>query len=236
MATALEASKDETGHLHAQVQELIEQLKAEQLARAELDKERATREGNIQILTQSKEDLSRSLKEQAEERSAREAEIRRLTELHEQLKQSLKSEIEKGAIRIKQVQDRLRINVIDQILFDSGKAEITTAGIKVLNRVSDVLKTVTDKQIRIEGHTDTVPIGPKIVNRFPTNWELSTARATSVVRYLIDKGGLEETPFAAVGYAYNRPVADNETPDGREQNRRIEIVLYPKDLSEIASF
>ena len=236
MATALEQNKEETGLLNAQLQELGKQLKAEQLARADLVKEKAEREGNLQLLTQSKEDLSRSLKEQEAERTAKEAEIRHLTETHEKLKQSLESEIEKGDIRIKQVQDRLRINMIDQILFDSGEAEIKTAGIEVLHRVSDVLKNVTDKQIRIEGHTDTVPIGPKIVDRFPTNWELSTARATSVVRYLIDKGGLEKTHLAAVGYAYNRPVASNQTPDGREQNRRIEIVLYPKDLSEIASF
>ncbi len=199
-------------------------------------KERAAREGNIQLLTQSKEDLSRSLKERESERAAKEAEVRRLTETHEKLKRSLESEIEKGDVRIKQVRDRLRINMIDQILFDSGKAKISTAGLEVLHRVSEVLKSVTDKQIRIEGHTDTVPIGPKIVSRFPTNWELSTARATSVVRYLIDKGGLEKTHLAATGYAYNRPVASNKTPDGREQNRRIEVVLYPKDLSEIASF
>ncbi len=236
MTAGLEQSKEEAGFLHAQVQELEKQLKAEQLARDTLAKESAAREGNIQILTQSKEDLSRSLKEQEAERLAKEAEVRRLTETHEKLKQSLDSEIEKGDIRIKQVQDRLRINMVDQILFGSGKAEITTAGLEVLHRVSEVLKSVTDKQIRIEGHTDTVPIGPKIVSRFPTNWELSTARATSVVRYLIDKGGLEQTHLAAAGYAYNRPVASNQTPDGREQNRRIEIVLYPKDLSEIASF
>ncbi len=236
ITTALEQSKEEMGLLYAQVQELGKQLKAEQLARADLVKEKVAREGNIQLLTQSKEDLSRSLKEQEAERTAKEAEVRRLTETHEKLKQSLESEIEKGDIRIKQVQNRLRINMIDQIIFDSGKAEITTAGLEVLHRVSEVLKSVTDKQIRIEGHTDTVPIGPKIVGRFPTNWELSTARATSVVRYLIDKGGLEEPHLAAAGYAYNRPVASNQTPDGREQNRRIEIVLYPKDLSEIASF
>ncbi len=222
--------------LDALGQELEKQLKAEQLARDNLVKERAAREGNIQILTQSKENLSRSLKEQEAERLAKEAEVRRLTETHEKLKQSLDSEIEKGDIRIKQVQDRLRINMVDQILFGSGKAEITTAGLEVLHRVSEILKSVTDKQIRIEGHTDTVPIGPKIVSRFPTNWELSTARATSVVRYLIDKGELEQAHLAAAGYAYNRPVASNQTSDGREQNRRIEIVLYPKDLSEIASF
>jgi len=95
---------------------------------------------------------------------------------------------------------------------------------------------VTDKQIRIEGHTDNVPIGPKIIERFPTNWELSTARASSVVRYLIEKGGVNRASLSAVGYAENRPVASNGTLDGQAENRRIEIVLYPKDISEVANF
>jgi chemotaxis protein MotB len=81
----------------------------------------------------------------------------------------LKDDIEKGNITIKQVRDQLTINMVDRVLFDSGKAEIKPAGLKVLKEVADVLKPVRDKQIRIEGHTDNVPIGPKIKDRFPTN-------------------------------------------------------------------
>ncbi|MEE9204793.1 MAG: flagellar motor protein MotB, partial [Nitrospirales bacterium] len=125
---------------------------------------------------------------------------------------------------------------VDRVLFDSGRAQVKPDGLKVLKRVSDILKNVTDKQIRIEGHTDNVPIGPKIIERFPTNWELSTARATSVVRYLIEKGGVGRVTLSAAGYAYNKPVASNEALEGRAENRRIEIVLYPKDLSDIAKF
>ncbi|MFQ5992919.1 MAG: flagellar motor protein MotB, partial [Nitrospiraceae bacterium] len=131
--------------------------------------------------------------------------------------------------------DQLRINMVDRVLFDSGQGHVKPAGLKVLKQMSEVLRTVGDKQIRIEGHTDNVPIGPKLVNRFPTNWELSTARATSVVRYLTDKGGIATDTISAVGYADTRPVADNDSEDGRTANRRIEIVLYPKDLSSIAS-
>lgn len=89
------------------------------------------------------------------------------------------------------------------------------------------------KQIRIEGHTDNVPIGVKLREKFPTNWELSTARATNVVRFFIERGGVNRERLEAVGFADTRPVASNDTEDGRTDNRRIEILLYPRDLSEI---
>lgn len=170
------------------------------------------------------------------ERAAKEAEIARLTQTHAALTKSLEAEIAKGDIQIQQVRDRLTINMMDRVLFDSGRAQVKPDGLQVLKRVSDILKNVTDKQIRIEGHTDNMPIGPEIIERFPTNWELSTARASSVVRYLIEKGGVNRASLSAVGYAENRPVASNGTLDGQAENRRIEIVLYPKDISEVANF
>ena len=169
-----------------------------------------------------------------QERAAKEAEIQRLTRTYTELSKALESEIAKGDIKIKQVRDRLTINMVDRVLFDSGQSQVKPAGLKVLKQVSDILKNVTDKQIRIEGHTDNVQIGVKLRERFPTNWELSTTRATSVVRFLIEEGGVPRENLSAVGYADTRPVAGNDTEEGRVANRRIEIVLYPKDLSEIA--
>ena len=154
-----------------------------------------------------------------QERAAKMEEIRRLTETQQDLTHALREEIEKGEIRIQQVRDRLTINMVDRILFDSGRAVIKPAGLEVLKRVSEILREIEDKQIRIEGHTDAVPIGPRIIDRFPTNWELSTARATSVVRYLIDQGHVNEANLSAVGYAYNRPVASNESSEGRARDR-----------------
>lgn len=170
-----------------------------------------------------------------QERAAKEAEIQRLTQTHADLTKSLKAEIAKGDIKIKQVRDRLTINMVDRVLFDSGQAKVKPAGLKVLKQVSKILKKVTDKQIRIEGHTDNVPISMRLKGRVPTNWELSTARATIVVRYLIEEGSVDPANLSAVGYADTRPIAGNDTEEGRTANRRIEIVLYPKDLSEIAS-
>ncbi len=193
----------------------------------------------IQLKVQLDQQVERVKAEKAwleREQAAKEAEIGRLTQTQEELNKSLQDEIAKGDIRIQRVRDRLKINMVDSILFDSGRAQVKPDGLEVLKRVSEILKDVANKQIRIEGHTDNVPIGSKIVGRFPTNWELSTARATSVVRYFIDKGGVRETTLSAVGYGYNQPVASNDTKEGRAANRRIEIVLYPKELSEIISF
>lgn len=170
-----------------------------------------------------------------QERLAKEAEIQRLTQTHDDLTKQLQAEIAKGNIKIQQVRDKLTINMLEQVLFDSGQARIKPAGLKVLKQVSDILKTVNDKQIRIEGHTDNVPIGAKLQVRFPTNWELATARATSVVRYLIDEGGVAPAKLSAIGFADTHPIANNDTEQGRAANRRIEIVLFPKDLPQIVS-
>ena len=223
--------------------ELAKSLQEQEADLERVAQERRSQEAEIELLTLAKRELMQSLEAQKaekarleQEKAAKDQEIRRLTRTHEQLRRSLEAEIAKGDIQIRQIRDRLRINMVDKVLFDSGRARVKAAGLEVLKRVGDILKNVPDKHIRIEGHTDDVPIGPKIIHRFPTNWELSTARATSVVRYLADKGGVGEANLMAVGYAYNRPVASNDTAEGRAENRRIEIVLYPKDLSEIGSF
>jgi len=208
----------------------------------ELEAETARANDLAKQLSGREQDLNERLKTEAaekarleKERAAKEAEIQRLTQTHAELTKSLEAEIAKGDIKIKQVRDRLTINMVDRVLFDSGQSQVKPAGLQVLKQVSDILKKVTDKQIRIEGHTDNVPIGVKLRGRFPTNWELSTARATSVVRYLIEDGGVDRANLLAVGYADTRPLVANDSEEGRTANRRIEIALYPKDLSEIAS-
>ncbi len=228
--------------LEGQLQEQAERLKATQMEQSRLEQERAARDTDIKILAQSRAALSESLEAQnaerkrlEEERAAKDGEIRHLTQAHAALAKSLEAEMAKGDIWMKQVRDRLTITLVDRVLFDSGRAQVKPDGLKVLKRVSDILKHVRDKQIRIEGHTDNVPIGTQLRDRFPTNWELSTARASSVVRYLIEQGGVNRASLSAVGYAENRPVASNDGEKGRAANRRIEIVLYPKDLTQVVS-
>lgn len=206
---------------------------------SKLRKQASEMEANAARIAKEREQLRQEQARLAaaldQERAAKEEEIKRLTRTQEELSKSLQDEIAKGNITIQQVRDRLTINMVDRVLFDSGQAQIKPAGVKVLKQVSDILKTVTDKQIRIEGHTDNVPISSKLQDRFKTNWELSTARATTVVRYLIDQGSVDRQHLSAVGYADTQPLASNDSEEGRSSNRRIEIVLYPKDLKEIAA-
>lgn len=194
-----------------------------------LQAEKAT----VARLQQGGEALAAEKERLEKERAAKAAEVERLTRTQQELSKSLQAEIERGDITIKQVRDRLTINMVEKVLFNSGQAQVKPAGLKVLTQVGDVLKNVTDKQIRIEGHTDNVPIGVKIRDKFPTNWELSTARATNVVRFFIDRSGVNREGLEAVGFADTRPVASNDTEEGRTENRRIEILLYPRDLSQV---
>jgi len=161
---------------------------------------------------------------------------RRLAEAQQENKRiaARLEEIEKDKITIQEIRDRLKITVVDQVLFESGSDGITAEGQEVLRKVGSVLKEVQDRQIHISGHTDNIQIGPSLRGHFQTNWELSTARATSVVRYLVDHAGIAPWRLTAIGHAYTRPVAENDSEEGRSKNRRIEITLYPKDLKGLA--
>ena len=216
---------------NASAQEEITKLQT-QASDLEADAARIAKER--EQLRQEQSQLAATLEQERLAKLAKEEEIQRLTRTQEELSKSLQDEISKGNITIQQVRDRLTINMVDRVLFDSGQAQVKPAGVKVLKPVSDVLNKISDKQIRIEGHTDNVNISTKLQDRFKTNWELSTARATTVVRYLIDQGGVDRQHLSAVGYADTHPLASNETEQGRASNRRIEIVLYPRDLSAIA--
>ena len=236
---ALEEEKaklsDDKQMLIAQTTGMSDELAGLQKRIGELETQISDREIEIGKLKQGGEALAAEKARLEREHAAKEAEIQRLTKTQEDLTKSLKAEIERGDIKIKQVRDRLTINMVEKVLFNSGQAQVKPEGLNVLKSVSDILKNVNDKQIRIEGHTDNVPIGVKLRDKFPTNWELSTGRATNVVRYFIEHGGVNRENLEAVGYADTRPVADNETEEGRTANRRIEIALFPKDLSAIVS-
>ena len=159
---------------------------------------------------------------------AKEEQVQKVSSTYKSLLEKMKSEISKGQVTISELKGKLTVNMVDSILFDSGKAEVKKGGLEVLGKVISILKDVKDKEIRIEGHTDNVQIVGALAKRYPTNWELSAARAINVTRYLqaegIDPGQLE-----AVAYGEWKPVGDNGTEEGRAKNRRIEIILVPKE-------
>ena len=140
----------------------------------------------------------------------------------------MKSEISKGQVTISELKGKLTVNMVDSILFDSGKAEVKKGGLEILGKVISILKDVKDKAIRIEGHTDNVQISRNLAQRYPTNWELSAARAINVARYLQDEG-IDPGQLSAGAYGEWKPVATNDTAEGKAKNRRIEINLVPKE-------
>jgi chemotaxis protein MotB len=118
----------------------------------------------------------------------------------------------------------LRITFADRVLFDAAQAELKPAGIEVLGAIGGVLqpRLSTFRQIQIEGHTDNIPIK---TSRFASNWELSSARATSVVRFLQDQSGIDPSRLSATGHAEYHPVDAGTTDDARAHNRRIEMLV-----------
>jgi len=159
-----------------------------------------------------------------QERQAREELLRAKKELELQLKK----EIEEKQVRLEMLNKGLVITFIDEILFDSGKAVIRKEAYPVLDKVATVLNNqVSDRNIAIEGHTDNQPITK---SSWKSNWELSTARATSVLHYLVDNKNVEPTRLSAVGYGEYRPVVSNSSTTGRQQNRRVEITVLPEKI------
>jgi chemotaxis protein MotB len=210
-----------------------EQLTAD---RAELERLLAARSGELgrsiaelrQRLSALESENIRLAQELTDAQKAREEKVKELSSTHDQLVDKMKSEIAKGQVTISELKGRLTVNMVDAILFDSGRAEIKPEGLVVLGKVIEILKSVDDKAIRIEGHTDGIPISGSLVQRYPTNWELSAARAINVARYL-QKQAINPSHLSAAGFGEFKPVADNATLEGRAKNRRIEIVLVPKD-------
>ncbi|HEX9628197.1 MAG TPA: flagellar motor protein MotB [Acidiferrobacterales bacterium] len=161
----------------------------------------------------------------------KEEEVARARATHDEMLKTLEKEVERGQVTITQLADRLSVNIVDKILFPSGQDDITEEGRKVLKRVGDVLFQVKDKTFRVVGHTDNVPTGKALRDRYPTNWELAAARATNVVRFLQEEAGIDPATLEAVALGEYHPIASNRTPEGRSQNRRIEILLYPRVAS-----
>src|SRR5688572_5977164 len=121
----------------------------------------------------------------------KEEEMAKLARTHDEMVESMKKEIAAGEIAVTRIADRLSVKIVDRILFPSGEAAIGEPGRKVLERVGKVLASAQDKTIRIEGHTDNVPIGKTLQGRYASNWELSAERATTVARFLQETTSIE---------------------------------------------
>lgn len=187
---------------------------------------------NISELRQKVSDLeaeNAKLKDEiANLKKAKEEEVQKTSKTYEDLLEKMKSEISQGQVTISELKGKLTVNMVDAVLFDSGKAEIKPEGLIVLQKVIDILQNIKDKAIRIEGHTDNDPIAGALAKKYPSNWELSAARAINVTRYL-QQQGIDPLNLSAIAYGEFKPVAANDSREGKAKNRRIEIILVPKE-------
>ena len=152
-------------------------------------------------------------------------ELQQLREAKSMLEERLRSEISDKQVKLEMGDRGLVITFVAEVLFGSGKAKIKPEGAVILDKVARTLKKVaSDNEIGIEGHTDNVPIK---YSGYKSNWELSTARATEVLHYMVGQGELDPIKLSATGYGKYRPVTSDDTEEGRQQNRRVEIIIKP---------
>src|SRR6266704_636553 len=192
---------------------------ARQQAAADV-REIASLRGRVADLESIRDQLQRTSTELQEKVAEKEKELASLRSTQDELQGELKEEIANHQVQVQRIQDQLKVDMVDEVLFDSGEAALKPAGVAVL-------KKATNRRIEVQGHTDNNPIRGALTKRFATNWELSAARAINVARFLQDEGGVAPAMLSASGYSEYRPKASNDTDEGRRQNRRIEILLGP---------
>ena len=155
--------------------------------------------------------------------------IQLLDDTKKTIETSLKDQIAAQEVEVIEAGNQLKVIFVDKILFDSGSAEINPKGKELLRVLAKSLKDNQNQDIVIDGHTDNIALTAYLMKRFPSNWELSTARASAVAHFFQEEGGIEPRRLSARGYSFYRPVAPNDSEEGRRQNRRIEIVLGPPE-------
>jgi chemotaxis protein MotB len=219
----LEAEKaQEVGTLQAQRETLERERNALRDDKAVLEKEKGLLEKDKSALEQDKSAL------ELEKAKLLDA-SRQTQKQYDALVADLSQELKKGELQVRRYKDMLTVEVAEQLFFDSGRAALKDSGKAVLKKVAGALKSYEDKAIRVVGHTDNVPIAKAYQKVFPSNWELSSARATTVVRFL-QEAGIEPERLVATGRAEYAPVAPNDSEAGRQKNRRIEITLVELGL------
>lgn len=236
-------SQEELDAANARADELQAELNSSTQAREELEERLGTLQGqndamterlralghNVGDLEAQRADLQRALRELQQRQQQAEARLNTFRQLMERFRSMISS----GRLRVRIVRNRMVLVLSENILFDSGKVDLKREAQEPLQEVAGVLADIPDREFQVVGHTDNVPVR----GRYRSNWSLSSARAVTVTQFLIENG-VPENRISAAGMADTQPVASNETPEGRAQNRRIEIVLLPNlnelpDLSQL---
>ena len=189
-------------------------------------------EGKVEVLEQVRGELETNLRESESELVRYSGEVQQLRQTYGELVADLESEVTAGRIEIDRLREGLRLNLSQEILFESGSARLSERGRAVIGKLAERLATAPHR-IEVQGHTDDAGIRGSLAKRYPSNWELAAARAVNVVR-LLARHGVPPERMSAVSFGEFQSLAPNDTPEGRARNRRIEIRLLPAERSAAA--
>jgi chemotaxis protein MotB len=178
----------------------------------------AARQSAIDSLRQELDGLNAAIDEEAE----------RADELNSDLARALGDLEEKEKVWLGEMEGMSTITMPSGATFASGSASLTPEGKEIIDTIWEVLSKYPDRDIFVEGHTDSIPIGPVLAKRYPSNWALSSARAVSVLQYVLTQYEAEAGRLGAVGYGEYRPVDTNSTEEGRTRNRRVVVSVRPR--------
>jgi chemotaxis protein MotB len=232
-AQEISALQSERAALERQLQELERQKTALEQQKTALEQHKTSLESDRAALERQQAQLRAQNEALEQQKQQLLSASKQSQSQYDKLVGDLNQEVQKGQLQVRRYKDMLTVDVAEQLFFDSGRATLKETGKEVLKKVADAMKSYDDKAIRVVGHTDNVPITKGLQKVFPSNWELSVARATTVVRFLQD-AGIEPERLLATGRAEYAPVAPNDTPEGRQKNRRIEITLIDRNLLQEA--
>jgi chemotaxis protein MotB len=216
----LQAMEEERQSLEARCDQLQSDIE-------KCEKVNATLSESIKNLAVRAQKLKMELEKQKSVVYLQDQVIKLLDDTRKTIESSLKDQIASQGIELVESEDQLKVVLVDRILYDPGSVEVNEDGKNLLRTLADTFKRDDQYHIVVEGHSDNLPLSGSLKERYPTNWELSAARAASVVRFLQWKCGIEPQRLSLRGYSYYRPVTSNDSEKGRSQNRRIEIILGP---------
>lgn len=220
-------AQDQISDLQAQLENLQAKVDQDKVLIDQLEQKLGTATSDKESMEQSVSEMKQALSELAERKKETEKRI----EEYKSLITKFKSLTDTGKLEIKIIDGRMVVILPSDVLFGSGSAKLSSAGVDTIKEVGKLLSTLPDKKFQIEGHTDNVPIKS---STYPSNWELASARALTVTKVMLSQG-LKGENISAASFGKFKPAGSNSTEDGRASNRRIEIVIVP-DLSTLPGY
>lgn len=225
----LEQVNAEKGELVVQRDRLVDVLEVLRTEQQQLEETNRRLAADIDQLYKRAQQLKLDLEKHKSVVQLQEKVIHLLDDTQKTIESSLKEQMATGSVEIVGMQDEVKVVLLDKILYEPGSMEIHEQGKQLLKALADTIRNNPDQMLVVVGHTDSTPISKTLVKKYPSNWELSAARAAAVIRYLQYECDLDPKRLSLQAHSHYRPSASNQTEKGRRLNRRIEIIVGSTD-------